>query len=101
MFDHQDLHHFDEGLSNLENVPRCLKSNLTVVKFRKVSGADDELRVAKFVMEHAKVLKKASFSPKWNLRQSMFEKVKKKILAFKRRDSFVLIEFPLFQHVIP
>lgn len=78
---------------NPENVPSCFTSNLEEVKFRKIKGVQHELRFAKFVMEYAQVLKRASFSPKRNMHGWIFEKVKKKILSFKRSDSFSSIEF--------
>ncbi|TKY49269.1 F-box/FBD/LRR-repeat protein [Spatholobus suberectus] len=89
----QELLQFDEELSNPENVPPCFISNLEVFKFGKLTGVDHELRFAKFVMEHAQVLKRASFSRYWDLRRSIFEKVKKKILSFKRSVSSAFIEF--------
>ncbi|KAL2980715.1 hypothetical protein AAZX31_13G245700 [Glycine max] len=89
----QELWQFDEELLNPENVPSCFTSNLEEVKFRKIKGVQHELRFAKFVMEYAQVLKRASFSPKRNMHGWIFEKVKKKILSFKRSDSFSLIEF--------
>lgn len=93
-FDHQELVQFDAEYSNPENVPSCIISNLEVFKFGKLYDIEHELRFAKFVMEYARVLKVASFSPRWDLRKSTFEKVKKKILSFKRNVSSVIIEFP-------
>lgn len=90
----QELVQFDAEYSNPENVPSCIISNLEVFKFGKLYDIEHELRFAKFVMEYARVLKVASFSPRWDLRKSTFEKVKKKILSFKRNVSSVIIEFP-------
>nr|KYP40499.1 F-box/FBD/LRR-repeat protein At4g26340 family [Cajanus cajan] len=85
---------FDAEHSNPENVSSCIISNLEVFKFGKLYDIEQELRSAKFVMEYAQVLKVASFSPRWDLRKSTFEKVKKKILSFKRSVSSMVIEFP-------
>jgi len=63
------------------------------MKFGKLKGVEDELRFAKFALEHARVLKRVSFCHHWELRKSIFGKVKKKILSFKRSVSSPIIEF--------
>ncbi|KHN26285.1 Putative FBD-associated F-box protein [Glycine soja] len=89
----EGIYQFDEELSNPDNVPSCFMSNLQVVNFGALNGKKHELRLAKFIMDNAKELQRVSFSAARNMHRSKFEKVKKKIISFKKSVSVAVIDF--------
>ncbi|KAG5106305.1 hypothetical protein JHK82_043275 [Glycine max] len=94
----KELLEFDEELSNLDKVPSCFISNLKMVNFGRLNGDQYELSFAKFAMQNAQVLERASFMPTCFLcivrrRRRRFRNVKENILPFKRSATFVFIEF--------
>ncbi|KAL5159416.1 putative ribonuclease H protein [Glycine soja] len=91
----KELLEFDEELSNLDKVPSCFISNLKMVNFGRLNGDQYELSFAKFAMQNAQVLERASFMPTCFLcivrrRRRRFKNVKENILPFKRSATFVL-----------
>jgi len=69
-----------------------------MVNFGRLNGDQYELSFAKFAMQNAQVLERASFMPTCFLcivrrRRRRFKNVKENILPFKRSATFVFIEF--------
>ncbi|TKY49268.1 F-box/FBD/LRR-repeat protein [Spatholobus suberectus] len=92
----KELRTFEDDLWDPKKLPSCFITNLEVVNFGRLNGDEHELHFAKFVMENAQVLKRASFTAARNLPRSKFEEVKEKILSFKRSVSSAIIEVSSF-----
>lgn len=91
------MSNFDEQLLDSAIMPDYI-ANLKIVKLGELNGYDDELCLAKFVMENAVVLQQLSFSPTLSLRhsQSDMKRVKEKLLSFKKGLNLTIIDISDF-----
>ncbi|KAK7272620.1 hypothetical protein RJT34_29338 [Clitoria ternatea] len=77
-------------------VPDCLRSTLKVVKFGLVNGREEEVNLAKFLIENGLVLQRLSFSHSGFRRiyqSKAVEEFKEKIFSFKKGFSSGIVEF--------
>ncbi|KAF7822567.1 F-box/FBD/LRR-repeat protein [Senna tora] len=91
--DIKGISEFETELLGSAFVPHCLSSTLEVVKLGMHKGHDFEFCVAKFVMEHALVLKRLSFSWYSHQLKCKTKRVKDKLFSFKKASNTAIIEF--------
>ncbi|XP_058732190.1 F-box/FBD/LRR-repeat protein At3g14710-like [Vicia villosa] len=86
---------FNHELLNPAAVPNCLTSTLQVVKFGCVRGNENELLLAKYLMENGTVLERMSFSLARAelVKSKVIEEFKEKLYSFKKGISFAILEF--------
>lgn len=61
--------------------------------FGRLNGDEHERRFVKYVLERALVLETVKYFITYELRDSNFDYVKKKIFSFKRSEKLELVEF--------
>ncbi|KAL2331266.1 hypothetical protein Fmac_018847 [Flemingia macrophylla] len=92
----QELLTFEDDLWDAKCVP-CVLTSLQVVYFGRLKGDKHEVSFAKFVVENAQVLKRASFIASNNLCGLKFDQVKEKIFSFNKSVGSAVIE--LKEHI--
>nr|KYP39139.1 F-box/LRR-repeat protein At3g14710 family [Cajanus cajan] len=88
----RELLSFEDDLWDARCVP-CVLTNLQELYFGRLKGDEHEVRFAKFVVENARVLKRARFIACRGLRWSKFDQFKEKILSLKKSVGSAVIEF--------